>query len=163
MTLSGKSGTLNVAENSPLLLAITVGGVVVTGFPLKFIVAAAFGSNPLPIIFTEASLGPKVGLSEMVGIVEGVTVNGFEAELDPWVAVTVLGPLNDEGTIKEAENSPLLLGVTGLLTVVSPNFMVTSGVGSKTSTCDSYRIPIGPDVTLRVMTGTVEDCHFESS
>jgi len=91
----------------------------------------------------------------MVGIVEGVTVNGFEAELDPWVALTVLGPLNDEGTIKEAENPPLLLDV-GLATVVSPNFIVTAVVGAKPVPVTATGVPIGPDVTLRVMTGTVE-------
>src|SRR4029079_16892558 len=131
-----------------MLLAITVGGMVFTGFPSKFIVAAVFESNPLPITFMEVSLGPKVGLSEMVGIVEGVTVNGFEAEFDPWVAVTVLGPLNDEGTVKEAENPPLLLDV-GLATVVSPNFIVTAVVGAKPVPVTATGVPMGPDVTLR--------------
>jgi len=39
-----------------------LGGIISTGFPSKFIIAAAFGSNPLPIIFTEVSLCPEVGL-----------------------------------------------------------------------------------------------------
>lgn len=145
-----------MVENSPLLLAITVGGIVSTGLPSKFMVAAAFGSNPLPITFTEELARTEAGLREMPGTVEGVTVNGFVAILDPWVAVTVLCPLNDEGTVKEAENPPLLLDV-GLATVVSPNFMVTAVVGAKPVPVIDTGVPIGPDVAFRVMTGTVED------
>ena len=52
-------------------------------------VTSEIGANPLPIIFTEIPPGPEDGVSVMVGTVEDVTVNIFEAELDPSVALTV--------------------------------------------------------------------------
>ena len=42
----------------------------------------------------------------MAGTVEDVTVNGFEADFDPWVASTDLDPSDDEGTLKVAVNNP---------------------------------------------------------
>jgi hypothetical protein len=93
----------------------------------------------------------------MVGISEGITVNGFKAELAPWVATTFLDPLNDEGTVNEAENPPLLLGVIGLVTVVPPNVMVTAVVGAKPVPVTATGVPTGPDVELSIMVGVNVD------
>ena len=49
-----------------------------------------------------------------------VTVNGCDAELDPWVATTVWSPIDEsKGTLKVVVNPPLELGVT-VDTVESP-------------------------------------------
>lgn len=48
-------------------MAVTVLGVVVTGFPSKVIVTAELGSNPVPVTVTEVPTGPEVGLIVMVG------------------------------------------------------------------------------------------------
>ena len=56
-----------VAENSPLLLAVTdsskrfVSNVIATGAP---------GTNPLPVTVTTLPEGPDDGLSEMDGLLE---------------------------------------------------------------------------------------------
>ena len=77
----------------------------------------------------------------MVGVSGGVTVNGFEAELSPWVTTTDLDPSDDEGTVKIAENPPLLLGVTVggfVVTMFSSKCMVTIELRIKINTCNSY-------------------------
>ena len=48
-------------------------------------VTVELGENPVPVISTGVPKGPEVGLSVMTG----PTVNVFEADLDPWVALTV--------------------------------------------------------------------------
>jgi hypothetical protein len=40
-----------------------------------------------------------------------VTVNVFEVELDPWVAITGTGPIDDGGMVKLAKKIPLLVVV----------------------------------------------------
>ena len=63
-----------------------------------------------------------------------VTVNVFESDLDPWVAITGASPIDDvEGTVKLAKNAPLLLGFNGdgvVVTEVPLNDMTTVVVGS---------------------------------
>lgn len=54
-------------------------------FPPKVMVTTELGENPMPVILTAVPTGPEVGLSVMTG----PTVNVFEADLDPWVALTV--------------------------------------------------------------------------
>ena len=137
-----------MAENSPSVLAITVGGIVSTGSPSKFMIAAAFGSNPLPIIFTEAPTGPEIRFSVMVGIVEGVTVNVFEAKLAPSVAATVLDPLNDEGTLKVPLKVPVEFVFNGdgfVVTPFTPNLMVTSEIGANPLPIIFTEVPLGPE------------------
>ena len=53
--------------------------------PPKVKETVELGENPVPVISTGVPKGPKVGLSVMAG----PTVNVFEADLDPWVALTV--------------------------------------------------------------------------
>ena len=91
-TVSGptdEAGTVKLAENPPLVLVVTVAGVVVTSLPLNVMVTLELGSKLVPVTSTEVPTGPEVGLSVMTGPVEDVTVNVFESELDPWVALTV--------------------------------------------------------------------------
>ena len=83
------AGTVKLAKNTPLVLVFTIAGVVSTVEPLNVIFTVASGSKPIPEIFTEAPTGPEFGLRKMVGNNGDVTVNVFEAELDPWVALTV--------------------------------------------------------------------------
>jgi len=52
-----------------------------------------------------------------------VTINVFEAELDPWVATTWTNPTDDDkGIVKLAKNSPLLLVVivVGVVVISCP-------------------------------------------
>jgi hypothetical protein len=123
-------------------------------------IAAAFGSNPLPIIFTEVPTGPEVWLSVMVGIVEGVTVNVFDAKFAPWVAVTVSDPLNDEGTLKVPLKVPVEVVFNGegfVVTPFKPNSMVTSELGANPLPTILTEVPTGPVFGLMVMAGTVEE------
>ena len=62
---------------------MTVVGVVVTSVSLNVRTTVELGSNPIPVIFTEAPTGPEVELSVMAGTPEDVTVNVFDDELDP--------------------------------------------------------------------------------
>ena len=114
------------------------------------------GSNKLPVIVTEVSTGPEIGLSVMVG----VTVNAFEAVLDPWVATTDLAPWDDwSGTVKVAENAPLLSGVTGfgvVVTGVPPKVMVTVELGSNPAPVISTGVPTGPESGLRKIKGSAK-------
>ncbi|MFI5406647.1 MAG: hypothetical protein ACHQ1D_09055 [Nitrososphaerales archaeon] len=62
-----------------------------------------------------------------------VTVNVFEAELDPWVPITGTGPIDDGGTAKLAKNTPLTVVVTAARVVVIAvplNVIVTVELGS---------------------------------
>ena len=78
-----------MVENSPMLLVVTVDKRVSVTVPKKNILTSELGSKLTPVIFIEVPTGPEVGLSTMVGTAEDVTVNVFEAELDPSVALTV--------------------------------------------------------------------------
>ena len=66
-----------------------LGVAVVAGFPAKVMLTEVLGSKLVPVTVTEVPIGPEVGLSEMAGTVEDATVNVVEADLDPWVALTV--------------------------------------------------------------------------
>ena len=70
--------TIKSAENSPLLLGVTV----VISVPLNVIATVDSGSNPTPVIFTEAPTGSEVELSVMVGSTEDVFVNVSDDEFD---------------------------------------------------------------------------------
>ena len=83
------AGTVKLAIKNPLVVVFTIAGVVSTVEPLDVIFTVASGSKPIPEIFTEAPTGPEFGLRKMVVNNGDVTVNVFEAELDPWVALTV--------------------------------------------------------------------------
>ena len=58
-------------------------GVVVIALPLNVIVTVELGSNPAPAISTDEPTGPEAGTRKMIGFTKAVTVNVFEAELDP--------------------------------------------------------------------------------
>ena len=62
---------------------MTVVGVVVISVSLNVIATVELGSNPAPVIFTEAPTGSEVELSVMVGATEVLFVNVFDDELDP--------------------------------------------------------------------------------
>ena len=92
----------------------------------------------------------------------GVTVNGFEAELSPWVTTTDLDPSDDEGTVKIAENPPLLLGVTVagfVVTRFSSKCMVTIELRIKIGTCDSYRVTNGSRGWIKYDGRRLGRCH----
>ena len=57
-------------------------GVVVIAVSLNAIATVELGSNPAPVIFTEAPTGSDVELSVMVGATEDVFVNVFDDEFD---------------------------------------------------------------------------------
>ena len=78
-------GTVKLAEKSPLVSVVTVAGIVVTGLPAKVMITLEIGSKLMHVTITKVLTSPDVGLSVM----SGVTVNGFEASLDPWIALTV--------------------------------------------------------------------------
>jgi hypothetical protein len=54
-------------ENSPLLLVVTVVGLVTTRTPSNVIATGMLGAKPVPVISTEVPTGPELGLSEIVG------------------------------------------------------------------------------------------------
>ena len=77
-----------------------------------------------------------------------VTVNVFEAELDPWVAITGTGPIDDGGTVKLAKNTPLAVVVTvvGVVIIsVSLNVISTVELGSNPAPVIFTEAPTGPD------------------
>ena len=74
--------TVKLAENSPLVVVVTVDGIVVIALPLNFIVTVELGANPAPAISTDVPTGPEDGLKKMTGT-KDVTVKSFEGELDP--------------------------------------------------------------------------------
>ena len=72
-----------------MVVVVTEAGVVGILVSLNVIVTVEVGSNPAPEISIGVPTGPEVLLRKIVGPTKGVTVNVFEAELDPWVALTV--------------------------------------------------------------------------
>lgn len=74
-----------MAEKIPIGVVVTVPKVETP----KVIVTAELGANPAPAISTEVPTGPEVVLRKMIGFNKAVTVNVFEAELEPCVALTV--------------------------------------------------------------------------
>ena len=83
---------------------MTVVGVVVISVSLNVIATVELGSNPIPVIFTEAPTGPEVELKVMVGTPEDVTVNVFDDELDPRVDLEF--PTSVTLNVFEAELDP---------------------------------------------------------
>ena len=77
------AGTVKLAKKNPLVVVFTITGVVSTVEPLNVITTVESGSKPKPEIFTGVSTGPSVGLRKRVGTNGELTVNVFEAELDP--------------------------------------------------------------------------------
>ena len=51
--------------------------------PLNVIPTSELGSSPAPTISTDVPTGPEAGSRKMIGFTKAVTVNVFEAELDP--------------------------------------------------------------------------------
>ena len=86
---TGDEGTVKLAENTPSGVVVTVDGVVVIALPLDVIVTVELRANPAPKISTDVPTGPALGSRKMLGFTKAVTVNVFEAELDPCVALTV--------------------------------------------------------------------------
>jgi len=84
VTLCGplaEAGTVNAEENDPLL-SVVAG---LKGVESNFKLTVELESNPFPVAFTDFPTGPEVGSSA----IEETTVNGFDAELDPSLAITV--------------------------------------------------------------------------
>jgi hypothetical protein len=166
-------GTVKLAKNSPFLLGVTVDISV----SLNVIATVELGSNPAPVIFTEAPTGSEVELSVMVGATEdvfvnvsdneldswvvlgftmSVTLNVFETELDSWLALTIWSPFEDvEGTLKVVLNAPLEGHVA--VTLLSPWKLITIGdEGSNPFPVTVTKLALGPEVGLIVMTGPLE-------
>ena len=68
---------------NPAAVLVTVLGVVAILFPSNLIVIVEPGSNPAPVIFTAVPTGPDDGSRKIIGFTKTVTLNVFEAELDP--------------------------------------------------------------------------------
>ena len=68
---------------NPAGVLVTVLGLVATGAPSKVTVIVELGVNPAPVISTGVPTGPEVVLRKIIGWTKDVTVNVFEAELDP--------------------------------------------------------------------------------
>ena len=77
------AGTVKLAKNTPLVVVVTGAGVVGILLPLNVIVTVELGSNPDPKIPTAVPTGPEVELRKIIGFTKAVTVNVFDAELDP--------------------------------------------------------------------------------
>ena len=56
---------------------------MVIAVPLNVMVTVELGSNPAPAISTDVPTGPEAGSRKMIGFTKAVTLNVFEAELDP--------------------------------------------------------------------------------
>ena len=107
----------------------------------------------------------------VLGFSMSVTLNVFEAELDPWLALTIWSPIEDvEGTFKVVLNPPLEVQAT--VTLVSPWKLITRGDrGLNPLPVTVTKVAGGPEVGLIVMTGSLwvdfwffsEWLHFLSS
>ena len=76
--------TVKFAENCPLVVSCY--GRWTCGYkqaPLNVMVTVELGSNPTPAISTDVPTGPEAGSRKMIGFTKAVTVNVFDAELDP--------------------------------------------------------------------------------
>ena len=169
-------GTLKVAMKNPAGVLVTVLGLVATDVPSNSIVIVELGSNPAPVTVTEVPLDPEGGSSLITRSIKDVTVNVFEAELDPWVALTVLSPFDkDSGTSKEVVNPPLELGVTRQTLVLLPQgtlepskLIATVEIGSNPLPVTVTEVPTGPELGLSEMVGLdvlpdVEKFHSQLS
>ena len=76
-------GTVKSAEKPPLVLVVTVAGIVVTGLPAKVMITLEIGSKLMPVTITKVLTSPDVGSRLMAGVVEDVTVNASESEFPP--------------------------------------------------------------------------------
>ena len=76
-------GTVKFAENCPVELVVMGDGLVAIAAPLNVMVTVELGSNPTPAISTDVPTGPEAGSRKMIGFTKAVTVNVFDAELDP--------------------------------------------------------------------------------
>jgi hypothetical protein len=142
------AGTSKLVENPPLELGLTIA----TSVSLKVTVISGVGSNSMPVIFTEVPTGPKDGLIAMRGISVGVTVNVFEFDLTPSVALTAYCPGVERGAVKSASKSPLLSVGTGLEgTSNPPKVTITLEFGSKLVPETLTGVPKGPEVGLSSM------------
>lgn len=77
--IDAEGGTLNLAENFPLLSVVTVPGITKSS---KVIATGMLGANPVPDISTGVPTGPEVGLSEMVGFSVVPDVPKFHSQLE---------------------------------------------------------------------------------
>ena len=74
------------------MVVVTVVGIVVIAVSLNVIATVEIGSNPTPVIFTEAPTGSEVELSVMVGATEDVSVNVSDDELMMnWILESLYG------------------------------------------------------------------------
>jgi hypothetical protein len=94
-------GTVKFAVNPPVVLDVTLAGMVVSLAPLyvKLIVCDAIKRAP-DEIFIELPGRPLLGDSVIVGV---ATVNDVAPTLVPSVALTVFAPVVDAGTINVVE------------------------------------------------------------
>ena len=82
------------------------------------------------------------------------TVNVLEAVLVPSVADTECTPEVDVGTLKEAENPPILLLVIldGVVMITFPSYLIVIGVfGRKLVPVTVTKVPDDPDAGVSVM------------
>jgi hypothetical protein len=146
-------GTLNVHENAPVALLITVEGNVVRGNKSKFIAIACVGSKFEPVIVTLAPLDPLVGFKVMVRV---TTLKVLMYEFVPSVAITFFVPAEEEGTINEPENEPELSvcncdGEVRRLTPLKLNVMLAEA--AKPCPVIETEVPYGPVAGLRIVFG----------
>ena len=108
--------------------------------------------NPEPVTVTLVPTGPEVGLRLIEGVVTVKVADAVFALAS--VAVTVLAPAEDAGTLNVAEKAPVadVVTVTGTVVCVAPlNFIVMVEVEAKPAPVTVTVVPTGPEVGFRVI------------
>lgn len=145
-------GTVKVAVNEPVPLETTGLGFVVTLVPANCIVICELGQKLEPDTVTDVPTGPLVGDK---AIEETVTVKVVEAEwLLASVAWTVLLPVEDDGTVNEPENEPVLSVVIEagvVVTLFELNFIVMAELAAKPWPDTVTDVPGSPLVGLMLI------------
>jgi len=144
-----------VAVKAPEASVVTVAGMVVCVAPLNFIVMAEKGAKPAPVAVTVAPTAPCIGLRAIdeVGMAV-VTVNVAVAVFAlASVAVTVRGPVGEEGTLKVAVKVPAaeVVTIAGMVVTFAPlNSIATFVRGAKLAPVTVSAVPTGPAIGLSV-------------
>ena len=146
-----EAGTLNVAEKAPVPEVVMEAGFVVNVFPPNVTVTAEFGVKFEPVIVTDLPTGPVAGDSDNVGV---LTVKVADEEcVAASVAVTVLAPPGEEGTLNEQVNDPAVSVCTKagvVVTVGTPKVMIMVEEAEKPWPVAATVLPMSPVTGFKV-------------
>jgi len=159
-----EAGTLNVAEKVPVPEVVMEAGFVVNVFPPNVTVTAEFGVKFEPVMVTGLPTGPVAGDNDNVGT---LTVKVADEEcVAASVAVTVLAPPEEEGTLNEQVNDPEVSVCTKagvVITVGTPKVNVMVEEAAKPWPDAETIVPISPLTGFRaneVLTVNVAKAEF---